>query len=96
MSHIYKCAEWQGGDGNWYVNDVTDGNSVAIKWYTPARMLNMALTDYIHMLLKKFNAKIEKYNDVTEVLIFYFVTQAEARQFKNYINRKAREIQFQV
>ena len=94
MSHLYVTSEWQGASGRWYVNDVTDFTSVACKWWAPVRLLNMTPIEYVLMLKNDFNASDFRYTKEKNVLIFSFATQTDARKYKNFINKKAREKQF--
>ena len=94
MSHLYVASEWQGASGRWYVNDITNSTSVACKWWTPVRLLNMTPVEYVLMLKNNFKASNFKYTKGKNVLIFSFETQADARKYKNFINKKAREKQF--
>lgn len=98
MSHLYKASEW-GKDNTWYVADVVEiGTTTASLWWTPARILNISLEDFAIMLRDVFNAKLIKFYPASEnqqhLLVFAFATQAEARKYKNYINKKARERNF--
>lgn len=90
MAHLYKATEWE-SCGWWWVNDTTDLNSIAAKWWVPARILNLSLYDYVVLLKDSFNATGFKYDENTDVLIFHFTSQADARKYKNYINKIARE-----
>lgn len=94
MSHLYVTSEWQGANGRWYVNDVTDFTSVACKWWAPVRLLDMTPIEYVLMLKNNFKASKFRYTKEKNVLIFSFATQADARKYKNFINKKAREKQF--
>ena len=94
MSHLYVTSEWQGASGRWYVNDVTDLISVACKWWAPVRLLDITPVEYVLMLKNDFKARGFQYTKESNVLIFSFDTQADARKYKNFINKKAREKQF--
>lgn len=96
MAHLYKVTEWEGGSGRWYVNDVADLAGPSAKWWTPARMLNMSLTDYIIMLKDQFNATIVSYNRDTDALIFYWDTYVAAHKYVLWINKIARQQNFMV
>lgn len=97
MSHIYKASEWQNGDsGPWYVNDVSELSTTASKWYVPVRILGITPVEYVLLLRDKFNAKRIRYHEPTDVLLFSFDTQADARVYKNWINKKARQSNFMV
>lgn len=95
MTHLYKATEW-GKDNTWYVADVAEiGATTANLWWTPARILNISPAEFAALLKNTFNAKHIKYyppsKDYQHLLVFTFATQAEARKYKNYINKKARE-----
>ena len=91
---IYKCAEWQGSSGAWYVNDLNNTNPTSKKWWIPPIILQLSPVDYVKMLKEKFKAKDFLYKKETNVLIFSFNSIEDARKYKNYINRIARERQF--
>ena len=96
MAHLFKMTEWQGSSGRWYCNDTTDLAGPSAKWWTPARMLNTSLTDYIIMLKDKFNATIVKYCPETDVLIFYWDKQIDIHKFILYINKESKKKNFMV
>lgn len=91
---LYKCEEWQGSSLDWYVNDVKNSNPIAHKWWIPLLILNISCEEYIKMLKTKFKAKDFNYKKESNVLIFSFSSVTDARKYKNYINRIAREKQF--
>ena len=96
MAHLYKTTIWQGSSGRWYCNDVTDLAGPSAKWWVPARMLGMKLTDYILLLKDSFNANIHEYNADTDVLIFSWDNQSDANKYKLWINSKAKKANFMV
>ena len=96
MAHLYKVCEWQGGSGHWYVNDVTDLARPSAKWWAPARMLNMSLTDYVIMLKDKFNATIGGYYSSTDVLVFYWNNYNDAHKYVLWVNKIARQKKYVV
>ena len=75
MAHVYKVDEWQSPTGKWHCNDVKDLAGVSGKWWVPARMLGMSLTDYILLLKDEFKADIESYYEPTDVLLFSWKKQ---------------------
>jgi hypothetical protein len=97
MSHIYRASEWE-TNNRWYVNDVEETGSLASQWWIPCRILDIPLKDYPLFLNNEFNAKgfCFKFNNDKSLLTFYFETQTEARKYKNYINKIAREKKFYV
>ena len=96
MAHLYKLTGWQGGSGRWYCNDITDLTNLSAKWWVPARMLNISLTDFIIMLKDTFNATIGKYYPDTDVLTFYWDKQVDMNKFILYINRESKKKNFMV
>ena len=95
MAHLYKVVEWE-SCGRWYCNDVTDLAEPSAKWWMPARVLDISLTDYILMLKDKFNATIVSYCRDTDVLIFYWNSYANIHKYVLYINKIARQKNFMV
>ena len=96
MAHLYKVSEWQGGSGKWYCNDVTDLAGVSGKWWIPARMLGIPLTDYILLLKEKFNVTIVEYYKPTDVLIFHWDKYSECHKYVLWINAEARKRKYMV
>ena len=60
------------------------------KWYTPMRILNLTVEEYVHLLVDKFNAKALRYYAPTDFLTFGFETEKEAKAFCHYVNKEAR------
>ena len=96
MGHQLKYTEWQSASGKWYCNDTADLSGVSGKWWVPARMLNMTLTDYILMLRNDYNANIIKYSESTDYLHFNWDKQVDCHKFVLFINREARNRKFMV
>ena len=87
--HLYQMTCWNSGD-KWHVNDVKNLNGRSAKWYTPMRILNLSVEEYIDLLIKKFNAKGLTYYAPTDYLGFYFLTEREAKAFCSYVNKHAK------
>lgn len=98
MAHLYKCVEWEGVTGVWYVNDVQDLKGVSSRWWTPVSMLGITPSEYVLLLINKFNVAVEDihYYRENNVLLFSFKTQAAARLYKNWINKEARNRKYYV
>jgi hypothetical protein len=94
MAHLLKYQEWAGSSGQWYCNDVTDLTGLSAKWWAPARILNISLTDFVLLLKKEYHANIVKYNPETDVLIYSWDEQQDAHKFVLFINRMARQANF--
>jgi hypothetical protein len=59
------------------------------KWYTPMRILNLTVEEYVYLLVDKFNAKALRYYAPTDYFTFGFETEKEAKTFCNYVNKEA-------
>ena len=88
--HLYQMTCWESPSGRWHTNDVKNliGNSA--KWYTPMRILDISIEEYIDLLLNTFHAKGIKYYISTDYLSFYFLKEKDAKAFCSYINKKAK------
>ena len=94
MAQLLKYTEWQGANGNWYCNDVSDLSSVRSLWWAPARMLNLSPADYVKWLVENFHPDQVLYNQERDVLIYSWKKIADMRVFKNKINALARQYKF--
>ena len=94
MAHLYKATHWQSASGIWYCNDVSDLGGVSGYWWIPARILNIDPADYILLLKEQFAPDVLKYTE-TGVLIFGWYNELACRKYKNWINKKAKEVNFQ-
>lgn len=83
---------WQSGR-KWHVNDIKNLNGKSAKWYTPMRMLDLSVEEYISLLLK-YKAKGIHYYAPSDYLGFYFLTEGDANRFCAFINAKAKQKQF--
>ena len=96
MSHLYKMTKWQGASGRWYANDTTDLVSNSAKWYAPARLLRIPLTDYIELLRNTYSATIVKYSPEKDYLHFYWEKESDANRFVLWINKQSKANQWIV
>jgi len=87
--HLYQMTCWE-QCGKWHVNDVKNLSGRSGKWYTPMRILDISIEEYINLLLNTFNAKGLYYYYPTDYLAFYFSSEKEAKSFCSYINKQAR------
>lgn len=88
--HLYQMTCWQSPTGRWYVNDIKNLSGRSAKWYTPMRILNLSVEEYIDLLLNTFYAKGIHYYSSTDCLFFYFSKEKDAKAFCSYINKAAR------
>lgn len=96
MSHVYCCSEWESPTGRWLCNDVKDLAGISGKWWVPARMLGMSLTDYILLLKEEFKADIDSYNESNDVLLFSWKKYADCHRYVLFINNAAKKANFIV
>lgn len=92
MKELFKASEWQGGSGLYYVNDTTHMTA----WWVHPRVLGISPAAYVELLVKKYNVSNIKYFEESGFLYFGFRTLADARRYKNDINKKARERKFYI
>lgn len=92
MKQIIKFSEWQGGAGEWRVADTTTWTP----WWTPARILNIPVTDFVLLLKDKYNVKDFFYSKEKNLLFWSWENYNDAHSFLLFINRKARENKFYV
>jgi len=65
------------------------------QWLVPARILGASPAEYVKMLVKA-NATIWYSTKHNIILGHYWENQADERKWKNYINKIAREKNFQI
>ena len=87
--HLYQMTTWE-SNGRWFVNDVKNLSGRSAKWYTPMRILNLSIEEYVNLLLNTFNAKELSYYAPTDFLFFYFTKERDAKAFCSFVNKKAR------
>ena len=91
---VWQAEEWESVSG-WHCGCVKDLAHDSNAWYLPARILNLAPADYIKYMIDNFNPIVHTNKD--KCLIFFsWEKQADMRKFKNFINKKARECNFQI
>ena len=95
--HILKYDELE-SCGRWSCISIKDVGKIGNQWWTPARALGMELTDYIQMLIKDFHPDHIEFSTVAPngLLSFSWDKQNDRRKYKNWINKKFRDLQFYV
>lgn len=88
--HLFKMTTWQSASGRWNVNDVSNLSGASAKWYTPMRILNLSIEEYIKLLLQ-YKAKGLYYYAPTDFLSFYFDKEVDAKAFCSYVNKIAKK-----
>ena len=93
MAHVYKAEEWE-SNGKWLCGDVSALAAHSNNWWYPARILGISPVDFVKLLINEFNVKDIHYIKPGGVLYFAFSSLADCRKYKNFINKKAREVNF--
>ena len=92
---LWKAEEWQSSSGRWHCGCLDDLAHDSNAWYLPARILNMTPAQYVKFMIDNYNPNI--YVSAEKCLVFFsWDKQADMRKFKNFINKKARECNFQI
>ena len=91
---LLKYVEWQGVNGSWYCNDISDLSSVRSLWWTPARMMNISPFEYVQWLINNFHPDTIIYNQEKDVLIYSWKKITDMRVFKNKLNALARKYNY--
>ena len=92
MKHIFQLSYWE-LNNHWHVNDIHNLAGRSAKWYTPMRILNLSIDEYIQLLLT-FNAKRLSYYEPTDYLGFSFDKEIDAKKFCVYVNKIAKQKNF--
>ena len=87
--HLYNMTCWE-NNGHYYCNDVDNLSGKSAKWYTPMRILNLSVEEYVKLLVDTFHASELEYFEKSDCLIFHFNTEKEAKSFCAYVNKKAK------
>ena len=87
--HLYQMTSWESPTKRWYVNDVKNLSGRSSRWYTPMRILDLSIDEYINLLIK-FNAQDFFYYKPTNYLHFSFAKERDAKAFCSYVNKVAR------
>lgn len=93
---LYKMTEWSSPSGAWHCNCIDDLAHNSGVWYLPARILNLSPAAYIEYVIKNFKPDHISADKEKCFVSFSWESQTEMRKFKNFINKKAREVNFQI
>lgn len=93
---LYQMKEWETISNKWHCNCVDNLAQGSGEWYLPARILGISPAAYLEYVIKNFKPD-DIYANKEKCLVFFsWNSQADCRKFKNFINRKAREKNFQI
>lgn len=93
---LYRCEEWQGTSGVWYCEHTASFPRDVQKWIVPARILQVTPADFIQLLIDEFEPDKIYHNEDCSFVSWGWTSQAKMRRYKNWINQKARECNFQI
>ena len=93
---LWKATEWQSETGYWHCNCVDNLAGGSSNWYLPARILGISPADFLKMLINDFKPD-DIFVDKEKCLVFFsWKSQTQMRKYKNWINKKARDVNFQI
>ncbi len=97
MSKLYKATEFQGASGRFHIQ-CDDLVGTGRNWVEPARILGLQPTELIVKLKSEYGATITPYRKDNKVnfIGYSWDNLSNARRFKNYINKVARETNYQI
>ena len=92
---LYKQTEWESESG-WHCGCVDNLGKNSNAWYLPARILGLNPADYIKFIIKNYKPDNIWVDSEKYLVFFSWKNQSDMRLFKNFINKKARECNFQI
>lgn len=92
---LYRMTEWQSSTGRWHCNCIDNLSKDGGHWTHPARILKMPLEKYVEWVITKYHP-IVWHNKDCSCVFFEWEKQSDMRLFKNFINKKARECNYQI
>lgn len=96
MSELYVCKEWQSASGIWYCEHTDSFPQGVQKWVVPARILGLTPADFLKFLIEKFEPDHIFHNKDCSFVGWGWSSQAKMREYKRFINKKARECNFHI
>ena len=93
---LYQQTEWQSLTGAWHCNCVDKLSNGSGAWYLPARLLELTPAEFIDFLITNFKPDHFSYDKEKCFCCWSWNNQTDMRKYKNYINKKAREKNFQI
>lgn len=93
---VYEAKIWQGQSGKWYCNDTSHLGAGSGEWYLPARILGISPAEFIEYLISNFKPDYCYYNIEKNFFSYSWSSQLNCNKWKLYINKKAREVNFQI
>ena len=92
---LYKLSEWESESG-WHAGCVDNLASNSNAWWLPARILNISPAAFVEWVIKEYQPDDVYFSEEKCLFFFSWKSQEKERKYKNYINKKARERNFQI
>lgn len=93
---LYQCKEWHSESGLWYCEHTDSFPQGVQKWVIPARILGISPAEFLEFLIKNYSPDRIHHNDDYSFVWWAWTDQSKMRLYKNFINKKARECNFQI
>lgn len=92
---LYKATEWEAMSG-WKCGCVDNLKEDSGAWYMPARVLGITPAQFIELVINEYGADRVSFNKDACFFHYAWSSQEKMRKFKNYLNKVAREKNFQI
>ena len=92
---LYRCEEWQ-INGIWYCQHTASFPKDVLMWVVPSRILNISPADFLKLLLEKYQPDRFYHNEDCSFCYWGWSDQSKMREYKRFINKKARERNFHI
>lgn len=92
---LYQMKAWNSISG-WHCGCVDKLGQNSNAWWYPARILGISPAEFISLLLEEYKPDRISYNLDKNVLLYSFKSEIAMKKYMNFINKKAREVNFQV
>lgn len=93
---LYKQTEWKSNE-RWHCNCVDNLAGGSGYWWHPARIMGISPAEFLKWLLSQdFKPDFVCHNEDCSFVGWSWKSQAQMRKYKNYINKLAREKNYQI
>ena len=93
---LYRLEEWQNTSGYWYCEHTSTHPPGIQKWILPARLLGMTADVFLQWLIDNYKPDYFFHSKSCDFVGWGWKDQTMMRKYKNFINKKAREINFTI
>ena len=92
---LYVLKEWQ-SNGHWMCEHTDSFPKNVQKWVIPARLLGVTADEFIKILIRDFEPDEIFHNEDCSFVGWWWKDQNKMRKYKNFMNKLAREQNFQI